>query len=132
MDEWKKSETKPDYNYRNWTPFKFLEEPMTDMQTVNYLIKCYNIKKLNNRNRGRNTQADRNDLVMKGLQKVKKNLQVLEMFKTIAKRKDNISTAFHITDDKKMQTDIIITLDTLEDKDILCSELIKEWLNDGK
>lgn len=56
-----------------------------------------------------------------------KDLEILEIFKTIAKRKDTISTALSI-EDGRAKTKIIITLDTLNDKEILCNKLIKNWL----
>lgn len=61
------------------------------------------------------------------LNELNKDLEVLEIFKTITKRKGAISTALYI-EDNRPKTNIIIKLDTENDKEILCNELVKNWL----
>lgn len=63
--------------------------------------------------------------------KLEKQDEILNIFKSIIKRKDAIVTCPCIKDGK-MKTNILITLDTLNDKDILCNETIKEWINNDK
>ena len=66
-------------------------------------------------------------IVAMALSVLKQDLEVLEILKTIVKRKDAISTALSI-EDGRAKTKIIITLDTLNDKEILCNEKVKNWL----
>lgn len=74
-----------------------------------------------------------NDLtaILIDLGKKEKQDEILNIFKSIVKRKDAIITCPCIKEGR-MKTNIIITLDALNDKDILCNETIKEWLEDDK
>lgn len=90
---------------------------MTSKDFIDLLISQYNEKKA--------TQKEKE--CYENLLKVKQDLEVLEIFKTIAKRKGAISTALYI-EDNRPKTNIIIKLDTANDKEILCNEKIKQWL----
>ena len=119
------------FDYKDWTKIKTeldkKEKPMSNMETINYLIKSYNIRKIACANKGQYDKAQKNNLVSQGLQNIKKDLQVLQMFKEVTKRKDSIVVVPKITDNGLKQQ-IVITLDVENDKELICNELIKEWL----
>lgn len=66
-------------NFKLWSPK--LEPPMSDRDTLNYLIKYYNLKRLRDWKKERWENSDKNNAIIENLQSIRHKLDILDLAK---------------------------------------------------
>ena len=74
-----------DFNDDEWKPVELKEKEMSSKEIIHYLVKYYNAKKLRDKKFNRTNRLIKDEQVAKGLQVIKKKLEILEILKEVIK-----------------------------------------------